>query len=169
MTAAFEFALIFALPEGRPDPAAYIDALYEAGCDDATLGVGRPGMLALDFARQAASAEEAITSAIHDVRRATHGAQLVEVAPDLVNLTDIADHLGVTKQNIRKYAAGEARRVKAAFPPPVTSGAPSLWHLYDVLTWFAKHTGLTPKPGLIEVAKIAFRENLKIQKRRLAA
>lgn len=169
MTAAFEFTLIFAFPEASADPRGFVDALYEAGCSDATLGVGRPGMLALDFVREAAAAEEAMTSAIRDVRRAIRGAQLVEVAPDLVNLTDVARYLGMTKQNIRKYAAGEARRVTAPFPAPVASGAPNLWHLYDVLTWFARHTGLARNPELAEIAKAAFRENLKIQKRRLAA
>ncbi len=169
MTAVFEFTLIFALADAGADPAVHVDGPFEAGCDDATLGVGRPGMLALDFAREGESAAEALASAIRDARRALRGAELVEVAPDLVNLSDIARYLGVTKQNVRKYAAGEARRVKGAFPPPAFSGAPSLWHLYCVTIWFAKHTGLAPKRELIDVAKVAFRENLRIQRRRLAA
>jgi hypothetical protein len=110
-----------------------------------------------------------VASAIGDVRRAVCGAELVEVAPDLVNLTDIAGYLGMTKQNVRKYAAGKARRIRAPFPPPVFCGAPNLWHLYDVMTWFARHTGRVPRRELHEIAKAAFAENLKIQKRRLAA
>ena len=126
-------------------------------------------MIALDFAREAGSAASAVASAIRDVRRAIRGAELVEVAPDLVNLSDIAGYLGMTKQNVRKYAAGEARRIKAPFPPPVFSGAPNLWHLYDVLTWFAQHMDRTLRHELIETAKVTFAENLKIQKRRFAA
>jgi hypothetical protein len=169
MMPVFEFTLVFALPEADADPASYLDALFETGCDDATAGIGRPGMIALDFAREAESAANAVASAIRDVRRAIRGAKLIEAAPDLVNLTDIAGYLGMTKQNVRKYAAGEARRMKAPFPLPVFSGIPSLWHLYDAMTWFAQHTDQTPRRELLEIAKVAFAENLKIQKRRLAA
>ncbi len=59
--------------------------------------------------------------------------------------------------------------MQAPFPPPVFSGVPSLWHLYDVRTWFAQHTERTPRRELLDIAKVAFAENLKIQKRRLAA
>jgi pimeloyl-ACP methyl ester carboxylesterase len=127
MRAVFEFTLVFALPDADADPASCLDALFEAGCDDAAAGTDRPGMIALDFARAAVSAASAVASAIRDVRRAIRGAELIEIAPDLVNLTDIAGYLGVTKQNVRKYAAGETRRVKAPFPPPVFSDAPNLW------------------------------------------
>ncbi len=44
-----------------------VDALYEAGCDDA--GIGRfLGVECLDFAREAASYCEAVRSAIEDVQ-----------------------------------------------------------------------------------------------------
>ena len=47
---------------------AFIDALFEAGCDDAT--VGRTGGIQyLDFDREAATRAEAIRSAIIDVER----------------------------------------------------------------------------------------------------
>ena len=47
---------------------AFIDALFEAGCDDAT--VGRTGGIQyLDFDREAATRAEAIRSAITDVER----------------------------------------------------------------------------------------------------
>jgi hypothetical protein len=38
MTSTFEFTLVFALPDAGADPASYPDALFEAGCDDATWG-----------------------------------------------------------------------------------------------------------------------------------
>ena len=47
---------------------AFIDALFEAGCDDAM--VGRTGGIQyLDFDREAATRAEAIRSAITDVER----------------------------------------------------------------------------------------------------
>lgn len=167
MSTVYEFTLIFGFPEGAAEPATYLDLLFEAGCDDATAGVGRPGMIALDFARQAVSAEKAVASAVRDVQHALPAAALVEVAPDLVNLTDIAGHLGVTKQNIQKYAAGGKHRGKPAFPPPIFSGPPSLWHLYDALSWFATCTALQPSAELIDTARVACRHNIRIQEARM--
>ena len=42
------------------------DALYEAGCDDATFGICN-GVITLDFDRESESPLEAITSALKDV------------------------------------------------------------------------------------------------------
>ena len=51
------------------------DALFAAGCDDGTPGTAN-GVLVIDFHREAASLEDAIRSAIEDVRTAGY-----EVAP----------------------------------------------------------------------------------------
>ncbi len=60
------FTLIVDGPDLQND--AFIDALFEAGCDDAT--VGRTGGIQyLDFDREAATRAEAIRSAITDVER----------------------------------------------------------------------------------------------------
>src|SRR5271168_4316710 len=84
---SYSFVLNFNLPRGDEDPGQYLDALYEAGCDDALVGVGHRGMIGLDFTRSASSAEEALRSAVRDVQRAIPGANLVQVGPDLVGLT----------------------------------------------------------------------------------
>ena len=42
MTEEFEFDLIFALPRKDLDQDAILDALFEAGCDDAVVGLGAP-------------------------------------------------------------------------------------------------------------------------------
>jgi hypothetical protein len=47
----------------------YEDALYENGCDDATVIV-RDGVLHLDFDREAPSFSDAVGSAMHDVEKA---------------------------------------------------------------------------------------------------
>jgi hypothetical protein len=49
---------------------------------DGPMSVGRHGMLALAFGREAASAEAAVKSAIKHVHRAIPGAKLVAIAPD---------------------------------------------------------------------------------------
>ena len=58
------------------------DALYEAGCDDATLSL-RGGRAFLAFARAADSFEEAVQSAMTDVTSAGIGTQVVLVDPIL--------------------------------------------------------------------------------------
>lgn len=57
-----------------------IERLAEEGCDDALVGVGQPGRLALEFFREAPSALEAIESALEGVRRAVPGARLTDIS-----------------------------------------------------------------------------------------
>ncbi|QJE73372.1 DNA-binding protein [Aerophototrophica crusticola] len=163
----WEFILKFRLPPDGTAPAGWLDALYEAGCDDATVGVGKPGTIALDFSREADSAEAAVRSAIKDVERAIPGAVLAEVGPDLVNLADLGEITGCSRQNIRKYAAGEIKAAKAPFPEPVHTGNPSLWRLAEVLPWFHRNTDLRPDPALLELARVTSAMNLDIQRQRL--
>lgn len=166
--ATYEFALTFALLDAGAEPASFLDALYDAGCDDATIGVGRRGSIGLEFAREAPSAEKAIRSAVAAVQRAIRGAQLLEVKPDLVNLSDVAELVGVSRQNIRKYAAGEVRSVKAPFPAPCFSGTPSLWHLYELIVWLTRHTDLRAPREIVDLSAAAYQINLEAQQRHAA-
>lgn len=151
----YEFTLRFAL--GNPDdaPERFVERLGEAGCDDATVGIGQRGRIALDFSRDARSAAQAILSALRDVRRAIRGARLVEAAPDLVGLTDVARVLGCSRQNVRKLMF----RHGGQFPAPVHEGNPSIWRLAKVLAW-AQARGDAVDPALLEVAKAAQQVNL---------
>src|SRR5439155_384770 len=79
-----------------------IERLGAAGCDDALVGIGQPGRIALEFTREAHSAEAALVSALTDVKRAIPSARLIEAAPDFVGLTDVAEVVGMTRQNMRK-------------------------------------------------------------------
>lgn len=54
------------------------DALYEAGCGDATFGVSN-GMQTAEFDRDATEFAEAVASAIKAVESAVPGARVVEV------------------------------------------------------------------------------------------
>ena len=59
----FTFTLRYAVD----NPESYIDKLYEAGCDDALIGLGTPGILTLEFIREAPTLELALNSAKGDV------------------------------------------------------------------------------------------------------
>jgi len=164
----WEFVLRFKLPEGGADPEEWLDRLFDAGCDDATVGTGKHGAIALDFSREALSAEDAIRSAIDNVLAAIPGAQLLEVGPDIVNLADIADIVGCSRQNVRKYAAGEIKTVKAAFPEPVhAGGSTSFWRLAEVLPWFEANTEIHPPRQVLDVSKVTSVKNLEAQQIRL--
>src|SRR5690625_4408471 len=125
------FTLKYALPGNDYDLDSIVDSLGEAGCDDALIGIGQPGRLALEFTREATDAKAAIGSALDDVRRVTPFAKLIEVAPDLVGLTDVATILGMSRQNMRKIMLSHQK----SFPLPVHDGKIALWHLADILSW----------------------------------
>ena len=129
----YTFTLKYQLAEGDRNPDLLVERLGEAGCDDALVGIGQPGRLAMEFSREAESADAAVRSALADVRRAVPSAKLIEVAPDLVGLTDVAEMVGVSRQNMRKLMLANP----GSFPAPVHEGSASIWHLADVLAWLS--------------------------------
>lgn len=153
----YEFTLTFSLPKSDSDPEEYLDALFEAGCDDALVGTGQSGIIALDFVREATSATDAIESAISNVKAAIPGSELLEAKPDLVGLTDVAEILQCSRQNVRKYMDSYLD-----FPKPTYTGKASLWHLSDLAS-FQKFD--LPK-SIIELSKTTFKINLGIQQHR---
>ncbi|GAA0707058.1 DNA-binding protein [Dyella marensis] len=157
------FTLKYQLADDDRDPDALVGRLGEAGCDDALIGTGLPGRLALEFTREAADAETAVRSALADVRRAVPGARLIEVAPDLVGLTDVAEIVGVSRQNMRKLMLVNA----GSFPAPVHEGSASIWHLADVLAWLKARGGYAIAPAMFEVAQVALQVNAAKEGRRL--
>ena len=76
----FTFTLNYELTSAESETDALVERLAEEGCDDALVGVGQPGRLALEFIREALSADDAIEGAIKDVRRTVPNAHLIEVA-----------------------------------------------------------------------------------------
>lgn len=73
----YTFTLKYQLADDDRDPDALVERLGEVGCDDALVGIGQPGRLALEFTREAADADEAVRSALADVRRAVPSARLI--------------------------------------------------------------------------------------------
>lgn len=161
MMKQYEFVLKFEVPK-LEDPSALVEQLYAAGCDDALIGTGQAGRLALDFTREAASAIEAITSAIDDVKRVIPTAILIEATPDLVGLTDIAEIMGCSRQNIRKIAVASE-----GFPSPMHEGVASLWHLNKVLPWFKARGRYKVEASLLEVSEVTMQINVMKQSKDL--
>lgn len=155
----YDFLLKFDLPGPDVDPDEFVDALYEAGCDDATVGIGQHGRVALNFTREAASAVEAVSSAIADVKRAIPKAKLIEATPDLVGLTDIAEIMGCSRQNIRKLVVGH----RSLFPSPIHEGSATIWHLSKVLQWFKAKGSYAIEDNLIEISKATMQVNIARQ------
>jgi len=159
----YDFILKFDLPDHAADPDQYVDALYEAGCDDANVGIGQKGRIALDFTREASSALNAVSSAIADIKKAIPGARLIEASPDLVGLTDIAEIVGCTRQNIRKLVITN----RSVFPSPIHEGSIALWHLSKVLQWFKSKGSYEIEDSLIEVSGANMQVNITSQMREI--
>ena len=159
----YTFTLKYQLADEDRDADALVERLGEAGCDDALVGIGQPGRLALEFTREAADADEAVRSALADVRHAAPSARLIEVAPDLVGLTDVADIVGVSRQNMRKLMLAHP----GSFPAPVHEGSASIWHLADVLAWLQAKGSYSLTRDVQEVARVALQVNVAKEGRRL--
>ncbi|KCV59388.1 helix-turn-helix transcriptional regulator [Bordetella bronchiseptica] len=157
------FTLKYQLADADSDLDALVERLGEAGCDDALVGMGLPGRLALEFTREADSAEAAVRSALADVRRAMPTAVLIEAAPDLVGLSDVAQIVGVSRQNMRKLMLAHP----ATFPAPIHEGSASLWHLADVLGWLQARGGYPLAQATLDVARMALKVNVAKEARRL--
>ena len=89
----FEFDLVCALPE-EADEGAILDALYEARCDDAVVGLGASGLVGLGFTRAGRDAEAVISETVKQVMTGLpDGTKLRKVRPALVSLADVAARL----------------------------------------------------------------------------
>lgn len=151
----FEFTLKFTLPEEK-SAESYINKLAESGCDDALIGIGQQGRIALQFSREETTASEAILSAIADVKRAIPNGVLIEATPDLVGVTDIAELFGFSRQNMRKLIL----TYQSTFPSPIHDGKSSIWHLAKVLKWFEQDNRRQIDPSLMEIANTVMQVNL---------
>lgn len=112
-----------------------MDALFEAGCDDATPSL-RFGTIYLTFSREASSLKHAIMSAIRDIQRSGINAEVIYVDQcHLVSQSDIGRRIKRTRQQVGQYVSG--KRGPGNFPGPVcdlSEGNP-LWRWSDVSFW----------------------------------
>lgn len=159
----YEFELVYKLAPGE-DPAQYIDALFEAGCDDAIPLIGQPGMIGLAFDRESTSASMAVASAIVQVEKAIPHAtidKLERVEPWLKNLSELAVEFGCTKQNLSRYQRGESS-VAEPFPAPYVDGRTSYWITYVVADWLQRNANLEVPKEKMDMYKCAWVMNMSI-------
>jgi len=161
----YEFELKFSLPRTTPDSKTIIEGLGETGCTDALVGIGKSGRIAFRFHRTANSAFEAVLSAIKDIKQAIPEVSLIEAAPDLVGLSDIADILGYSRQNIRKLMMNNP----ASFPTPIHEGKTILWHLSSILIWVKERDRYQIDELLLDVANTTMQLNIAKESQHLDA
>jgi predicted DNA-binding transcriptional regulator AlpA len=152
----YTFTLSYSLSVDDRDHEQLVERLGAGGCSDALVGIGRHGSIALEFTREADSSIDAVISALGDAKRAVPTASLIEAAPDLVGLTDVADMVGVSRQNMRKLMLNNF----ASFPVPIHEGSASIWHLTDVFAWLQSKQLYDLDESMIEVARITKQVNL---------
>lgn len=152
----YDFTLKFKLSDIDCNADDIVERLGDAGCDDALVGTGTAGRIALTFTRNAESSQAAILSALSDVKRAIPTAKLIEAGPDFVGISDVAELVGVSRQNIRKLMISNA----ATFPPAVHDGSASIWHLALVLQWLQSRASYQIPQDVIEVARTAMHVNI---------
>lgn len=128
--AVYPFELSFSAPAGEE----ILNALYEAGWDDAVVSldprVGGNGVAAFD--RDAPSAVHAIASAIQEGGNA--GVQVTGVSEDLVTLSEVAERIGRGFSTVDHWANG--RRGSGDFPAPrIARSRNSLYSWAEVTAW----------------------------------
>ena len=119
----------------------HIDALFEAGCDDALFGQ-RGSVYYADFDRESTTFAEAIVSAIRDIQRTIPDARVVRIEPDeFVSLSAIAKRTGRSRESIRLLAEG--LRGPGGFPTPErwVDARTTVWHWTEVAEWFENRLG----------------------------
>ncbi|MDO6457868.1 hypothetical protein Q4494_12310 [Celeribacter halophilus] len=128
MNTEFEFDLVFATPT-EIEEDTLLDALFEAGCDDAVVGLGTSKLVGVSLTRVGDEAEAVISEAVKQVMSALpEGSALREVKPDLVSLADVAARLDVSRQALQKRQ----------MPPPSLGG---LYRASEVLPFLERQPG----------------------------
>ena len=153
----YRFALRYQWTSSNDEVEQLIERLGAGGCDDALIGLGHPGRIAMEFSREAVDAESAIRSALENVSAVSNDLHLIEVAPDLVGLTDAAEWVGISRQGMRKLMLSHWQ----TFPRPVHEGSVSIWHLADILSWFEARGGYSIDSRISEIGELARRINLE--------
>lgn len=143
------------------------NALFEAGCDDATISV-RFGRVFLTFSRTANSPKDAILSALRDVQKANIGAGVLRIdVSNLVTQADIGRKIGRSRQLVHQYITGV--RGPGGFPSPacdMSDGAP-VWYWTEVARWL-RENDMIKEEVLREAQEVAaINSVLELQRQRL--
>lgn len=142
---------------------AVLDALFEAGCDDATIS-HKGDLLFAEFDREADSLLDAVLTAIADVE-SVEGLTVLHVDPDdLVWASEIAERVGRTRQSVDQLIKGQ--RGPGGFPAPASHATRNpLWRWPEVEAWFERYEG---RPADTERAAVLGAVNGALQARHSA-
>jgi len=127
----YTFTLVI---DGDAGTDEHINALFEAGCDDATFSHGSTISYG-DFDRDADDLLEAVLSAVEAVE-SVEGLSVRRVdEDDLVTVNDIAERLARSRQSVNQLIAGD--RGDGTFPQPLgrTRGHGRVWSWSEVAEW----------------------------------
>jgi hypothetical protein len=135
------------------------DQLFEVGCDDATLHQ-RDGYLYMEFDRESTSLAAAIRSALDDLAKVNITAKAIEPS-DLVNLADMAERTGKSREYLRSLLAGERKHSAPPAPIAGSNAKNRLWRWSEVSAWLEANTKLIAREQVIAAWQIrAFNEAL---------
>src|SRR5437667_10079785 len=136
----------FVLRVNREVTDAEIEALYEAGCDDAGIETGPAGTF-IEFSREAGSWAEALGSAARAIETVPGLMVIGAGQDDQVTLLDIARRISHSREAVRLWAAG--KRGPGGFPAPLWT-SPSgerFWSWREVARWLRDARGLQVEGG----------------------
>jgi len=145
-TKIYQFTLVL---KNVDEKIALEDSLYEAGCSDALINF-RNDAVYLEFDRESSSIEEAVISAIRDVKSASVDIEVASVAPEnLVTESEIANRLHMSRQTISLWIKGARRKL---FPHPVmrVSQKSPLWNWHEIVAWLLRNKLITDEKMLEE-------------------
>jgi predicted DNA-binding transcriptional regulator AlpA len=118
-----------------------LDALFAAGCDDATFSLERDGAVVGVFDRQREVPEDAVFSAIDQVESVGEVVRVLRVTQedDWLNASEIAQRVGRSRQNINQLIS--QKRGPGGFPFPVARHGASnpLYSWAEVEAWFERY------------------------------
>lgn len=157
------FTLIVDGPDLQADEL--IDAVYDAGCDDALIGRA-DGVQFVDFDRDADSLQDAVLSAVAEIE-SIEGIFVLRLADaGLVSMADIAARTGRTRESVRLLIAGE--RGPGGFPPPVTDPRSRyrLWRSDEVETWLRTHLATSLTDATDDHIRAAINAGLELRRHR---
>ncbi|MFE5094069.1 helix-turn-helix transcriptional regulator [Streptomyces sp. NPDC056638] len=93
----------------------------------------------LDVSENGADAIDAAHRIVVRLRKALPALRLLRTDPDLVGVTDIAERVGRSRQNIQQWVNGERRQDKRPFPDPEgMAGRSPVWRWGDVNAWLTQ-------------------------------
>jgi hypothetical protein len=129
------------LPQPEAEAGAFLDAQFEAGCDDASVSIACRGVVRLGL--QPGGYGHRGRDEMGDFRRA-------EGHPSLVNLADLAD--GRCRQNARQQSTGELRNSTRRCLSRSSRARRARGASRRSRTWLKRHSDLQPSAELIETA-----------------